>query len=93
MTREEWGERCRRLAGLQRPPPEPETESIAATDLRVGDCFYWGDVHLTVHHLARTDFIRATCAGQRDVIPIDLHPLEEVLVHTPRPALQWEATR
>lgn len=91
--REEWGDRCRRLAGMRPPPPEPEGESIAATDLRIGDCFWWGDVHMSVLALERVEFIRATCAGQADITTIDLHPLEEVLVHIPRPALQWEATR
>lgn len=91
-TREGWGERCRRLAAMRPPPPEPTGESIAATDLRVGDCFYWGDAHTTVLALDRADFIRATCADQADITTIDLHPLEEVLVHIPRPALQWENT-
>jgi hypothetical protein len=88
--REEWGERCRRLAAMRPPPPEPTTESVAATDLRIGDCFWWGDIHLTVVALERSEFIRAACAGQADNVTVDLHPLEEVLVHIPRPAQQWE---
>jgi hypothetical protein len=87
--REGWGERCRRLAAMRPPPPEPQVESIAATDLSIGDCFWWGDVHLTVLTVERSDFIETICAGQQENVTLDLHPLEEIRVHIPRPAHQW----
>jgi hypothetical protein len=78
---------------MRPPPPEAPPEAIAATDLRIGDCFFWGDIHMTVLSLERTEFVSASCAGQSEITTIDLHPLEEVLVHTPRPTLQPENPR
>jgi|KBSMisStandDraft_5_1062788.scaffolds.fasta_scaffold28688_2 hypothetical protein len=101
---EDWEDRYRRLAALApRPSHPPDQTAIAATDLREGDRLNWGDRHsLLVTDINQTDFICATCsttplrrsgAEGPDTITIDLHPLEEILVHTPRPDLHRESTQ
>lgn len=102
VTEGNWEDRCRQVAAKRPPPPAPSgLTPIAATDLRVGDRITWGENHsLVITDVGRLDFVRATCStapmrrvgrSEPDTFTIDLHPLEEILVHTPRPDLQQES--